>query len=322
MPAVMASPSRIEVAHIVETAIRAPSSHNTQPWHFRLNDASIDLLADEDRALPVNDPDGRELTISCGAALFHLRLAVRQAGFDPRVLPFPDPEDPAIVARVEFRRPYRSDPLVDTLFAAVDRRHTTRGPFLDEPLDGRLVQEIGTVVGREGAWWSVVPRGGARELLASLVNEGDRHQFADAAWRRELASWIHPRGHRDGLPVPPGIAPVARLLISHLDLGSRIGRQDETLVANAPCVLVLGTRHDAPIDWLQAGQALAAALLTAARVGVQAGFANQPCQVAALRWRLAALVEEPGHPQVVLRLGRPAATVHGAPRRPVDAVLS
>ena len=35
---------------------------------------TVELLADRTRALPVNDPQDRELTISCGCALFNLRV--------------------------------------------------------------------------------------------------------------------------------------------------------------------------------------------------------------------------------------------------------
>src|SRR3712207_1323163 len=48
-------------------AIRAPSSHNTQPWRFRITDGAVELFADRTRALAVVDPHDRELTISCGA---------------------------------------------------------------------------------------------------------------------------------------------------------------------------------------------------------------------------------------------------------------
>src|SRR5687767_3698769 len=65
----------------VRSAVRAPSSHNTQPWLFRLRgDDVLELYADRSRALPVVDPRDRELTISCGAALFHVRAALRAAG--------------------------------------------------------------------------------------------------------------------------------------------------------------------------------------------------------------------------------------------------
>ncbi|WP_458721578.1 hypothetical protein [Candidatus Nitrosocosmicus sp. R] len=58
-------------------AILVPSGHNTQPWTFRISDDSIiEMYADRTRALPVVDPDDRELTISCGSALFNMQLAI------------------------------------------------------------------------------------------------------------------------------------------------------------------------------------------------------------------------------------------------------
>jgi hypothetical protein len=51
---------------LVSAAVRAPSSHNTQPSWFRCAGETIELYADRSRALPVNDPFDRELTISCG----------------------------------------------------------------------------------------------------------------------------------------------------------------------------------------------------------------------------------------------------------------
>jgi hypothetical protein len=60
------------VTGLVGAAVLAPSSHDTQLGPFRTSDSAIDLSADRTRALPVNDPDDRELTISC-CALFNLR---------------------------------------------------------------------------------------------------------------------------------------------------------------------------------------------------------------------------------------------------------
>jgi Nitroreductase family len=66
-------------------AILAPSSHNTQPWLFNIDVNAIELYADRTRALSVVDPEDRELTISCGAALFHLILAIRHFGYSCRI---------------------------------------------------------------------------------------------------------------------------------------------------------------------------------------------------------------------------------------------
>ncbi|NOT32243.1 MAG: hypothetical protein HOP15_17495 [Planctomycetes bacterium] len=60
-------PEGIDLVPLLELATRAPSSHNTQPWLFRARGDSIELHADRTRALPINDPHDRELTIRCGA---------------------------------------------------------------------------------------------------------------------------------------------------------------------------------------------------------------------------------------------------------------
>jgi nitroreductase len=44
----------------LEYAVLAPSSHNTQPWLFRLNDNTVELYADAERILKTVDPHGRE----------------------------------------------------------------------------------------------------------------------------------------------------------------------------------------------------------------------------------------------------------------------
>src|SRR6266498_2638474 len=78
----------------------APSVHNTQPWWFRVAGPALELHADPQRGLPAADPSGREMFISCGAALFGLRLAVRGLGCHPAMQLLPDPEQPDLLARV------------------------------------------------------------------------------------------------------------------------------------------------------------------------------------------------------------------------------
>ena len=87
-------------ASVIAIAARAPSLHNTQPWQFRVRANAIELLVDPDRWLQHVDPDGRELMISCGAAVFGLRLGLRSLGFLPATELLPDLEQPWLAARV------------------------------------------------------------------------------------------------------------------------------------------------------------------------------------------------------------------------------
>ena len=65
-----------QLRYLAAYAILAPSIHNTQPWRFRLGDEHVELWSDETGGLPVVDPLGRELVISCGAALLTKSTAI------------------------------------------------------------------------------------------------------------------------------------------------------------------------------------------------------------------------------------------------------
>src|SRR5260370_15249739 len=86
-----------QAGYLIATAARAPSVHNTQPWRFRVRQSAIELYCDQHRKLRL-DPIGREMLISCGAALFGLRLGMRSLGYLPLVRLLPDPARPRVLA--------------------------------------------------------------------------------------------------------------------------------------------------------------------------------------------------------------------------------
>lgn len=309
----------IDVADLIGDAILAPSSHNTQPWLFGLGENTVALYA-ETRALPVNDPHDRELTISCGAALFNLKLAARSRGAQVAVDLLPERDDPDLLARLRVTGRRDATAADRRLYQAIPRRRTYRKPFADGEVPEQQRLGLGDVAWAEGAWLHVVSDK-QREGLVELVAEGDRRQFADPRWRRELAAWMHPRRTGDGLAVPELAAPIARAVVGALDLGKGIAGRDERLARSAPVIAVLGTETDGAPDWLAAGQALERVLLEATADGLQASYLNQPNQLPDLRSNLQHLIGRPGFPQICLRLGHPTDELAPAPRRPVAAVI-
>lgn len=312
---------------LVRYAVLAPSGHNTQPWRFAVGADALELRADRTRALPVVDPADRELTISLGAALYHLRLAARRFGRVATVDLLPAPHDPDLVARLRLAPGPEPSGEERRLFAAIPRRHTNRGPFASRPVPPEVIEQMGAAAAVEGAWLHVVA-GDARLALAELIAEGDRRQMADAAFRRELAAWVRPnRSDRpDGIPgYTQGIGDLASimgpLVLRTFDLGRGQAAHDRELALGSPLLAVLGTAGDEPSDWLAAGQALARLLLVARDAGVQASFLNQAIEVEPLRAEVHRLLRWPGAPQLVLRFGF-GREVRPTPRRPVADVLT
>jgi hypothetical protein len=83
-----ANPSE-KLHFLLRYAVLAPSGHNTQPWLFKISGDQVELYADRSQALPVVDPEDRELTISCGAALSHLCIALHHFDYAGMVETFP-----------------------------------------------------------------------------------------------------------------------------------------------------------------------------------------------------------------------------------------
>lgn len=312
--------SDADIRTAVKAATRAPSSHNTQPWRFEIAGSRIRLFADRTRRLPANDPDDRELTISCGCALFNLRSSLAQAGHGPRVEEIPDPGSPDLLAEVQALDGAQPDPRLAGLAAMIGRRYSTRQPFAAGQVPAPTLAALGEAVDAEGAWMHVIDGASERGRLAELVRRADRSQWSDVGWRRELAHWMRSRGGDDGLGVPALIGPLVRFVVRRSDFGSRVAASDVALVREAPALLVIGTREDRERDWLRVGQALQRVLLTACADGYQAGYLNQVIQVPEIREELADLIACQGRPQLVLRMGQAKHPGPVSPRRSVEEV--
>lgn len=305
---------------MIGRAVLAPSSHNTQPWFFRLSESAIDLCADRTRALPANDPEDRELTISCGCALMNLRIAAASRGLGAEVRLLPKPEEPDFLARLSLSEQANAPDEDAQLAEFIEVRRTYRKRFAPREVGASTLDLLIDAAKHEGA--SLVPllSDETRRQAASLVTEGDAVQWANASWRRELAAWMHPRRRGDGLAIPALAVPVAQLVVRTFDMGGGVGAKDGQLAEASPLLAVLCTASDRPRDWLLAGQALQRVLLVGCRQGLQASFLNQPIQVPSLRPRLQNLAGG-GVPQILLRMGHPLEEIPRAPRRPLEDVL-
>jgi nitroreductase len=59
-----------------DAARLAPSIHNTQPWRWVVRGDRLELFAAPERQLHEQDPRGRLMQLSCGAALHHALVAL------------------------------------------------------------------------------------------------------------------------------------------------------------------------------------------------------------------------------------------------------
>ncbi|MDF5755205.1 nitroreductase family protein [Spongiactinospora sp. TRM90649] len=307
------SATEAQVRRLLTAAGQAPSVHNTQPWRFDvLHGELLSLSADLDRRLPVSDPRGRSMHVSCGAALLNLRLAARTAGARPALRLLPESEDdPYLLAVVHLAKREPAGRRTRELYDLIPLRHTCREPFDERRLPSEVMAALRTAASREGATLIFLGRHAAAQTLEQVAI-AEEELAADLDYRAELAAWTMRRARYDGVPLashgprpltdPPPIRDY--------------GAHDHSMAFEArPQLAVLTTPGNRPLDWLVAGQALQRTLLTAARYGVSASFLNQPLDLRDMRRRTDPHHRR-GHPQMIIRLGY-GPQVTATPRRPV-----
>jgi nitroreductase len=317
------------VQYLIATAARAPSVHNSQPWRFQVSKDAIELLADPRRRTGT-DASGREMLISCGAALFGLRLAMRSLGFQPVVELLPDPAQLRLLARVRPGR-WHSVPmnaLEVRMLAAVPHRHTHRGAFEPGPLPAGLLPGLQNDAFVEGTELAFIPPGLGFQRLARLAASAARRGDLDPRARATIRRWTRAVGRpeRDGIPATALAARLAprtrpgRLPQRDFDLGRNLGLLSAEGAPPAVTAILL-TRGDRRADWLQAGQALHRMLLHAASEWVFASLYTQPLEDPVTRVLLPGQLGIPGHPQMILQFGR-AKTTAATARRSADELTS
>lgn len=326
MPAVINPQLTTALRRAAVRATRAPSVHNTQPWHFVLTPDALEIYADRRRQLRVLDPRGRQLMLSCGCALFNARVALAWSGFDARIERFADEARPDLVARILVADSPASDVArLALLDAAIDERHTNRRQFSDENVPVDIVAALVDAANIEGADLFPIVRPEHRLAAARLSQQADQIENMDPAYRAELRAWTTDDPRRvDGVPASatPHVDAGAEdeLPIRDFDTRGMGWLPTRTRSSMRQCLLLLGSAQDTPMAWLRAGEALERMLLEIARLGYAASPLTQVIEVASTNEQLRNELRLSMHPHVLLRVGRAPAMLATRRRMLVDVL--
>lgn len=317
-------PEQATTRDLLRYATLAPNGHNAQPWLFRIRDRQIEILPDFARRTPVVDPDDHHLFVSLGCAAENLSLASAARG-RPGMLTFDASANGGIA--FDFAAGARQ---ASALFDAIPRRQSTRADYDGRPVGAADLRTLAAAAAVLGVDLILIVDRPQIDRVRDLVVSGNGTQMADAAFMRELKSWLrfNPRqaartgdglySAASGSPTLPGWLGL-RAFDAFVTAKSENEKYARQIKSSSGVAIFVGAKADRE-HWVLVGRACQRFALQATALGLKHAYLNQPVEVPMLRPELAALIGMPGRrPDIVMRFGR-ATELPYSQRRPARIV--
>ena len=172
------SEQRIDYLFMIEQAIKAPSGHNTQPWLFKIGDSEIAIYPDTTKALPVVDPDNRELFVSLGCAAENLCIAATHKGYATAMTVTADG-----IVKIKLSKQENITP--EDLFPQIELRQTNRSVFNGRIIPAENITILNNISSQPGIGVHFFKNGTREfETIAEKVYHGNSRQMNNTDFKQ------------------------------------------------------------------------------------------------------------------------------------------
>jgi hypothetical protein len=316
---------KLDTRELVRQATLAASSHNTQPWKFRIRNDLITILPDFSRRCPVVDPDDSHLFKSLGCAAENLVHAAAAQGFaaDVRF----DAEENAV--QVALKRDVNA--LESDFYRAIPERQCVKTAYDGTQIHPQELCKLIKACESPTIRTIMLLTDEQKEVVVEFVTRGNIAQLSDRNFRKELISWIrfNPAeairkgdglsGRTSGQPALPRW--LARFIIGLVLTPKGQAATDAKNIRTSAGLAIFVSTEQSKAAWIEAGRVFERFALQATALQIRTAFINQPIEVPELRSQFESWLKlDQEYAQLMVRFG------HGEPapfsiRRPINDVI-
>lgn len=314
-----------QLCFLVNFAVLAPSSHNSQPWKFQITGGKIYLLPDFDRALPHSDQNHRQLFISIGCVLENLLTAADYYGFETSWTY--QETNHAIEVSLNKVRVHTGNET--HLIFAILKRHTNRNKYLEKLPDESFFEKLKNY-STPNSQISFVKDTETKNKIAEIVSEALITAMDDKLFRKELSEYLKPNVTKSpvGMPasgfgIPTPVSFVAPILIRYLNINKLSKKKDiELLKGHTPVFGIISTTEDNVKSWMEAGRLYEKIALSAEQHGLKTAPMAAVIQIGEFYKDLQRVLQTTQRPQVFFRAGYSSKQPQATPRISVQQLIT
>lgn len=318
-----------DIKTMLESAIKAPSGHNTQPWKFKVDGNTIEITPDFSRRLPIVDPDDHALFISLGCALENLLIAANNFGWDSKISLYLDLAKEEKIS-VELAKGKNLNQ--NGLFKYIPIRQSTRNGYDGKSISKEDWVKIKDAAQEEDVEVIIFKDQEEMKTITPFVKEAAILQFQNQAFVDELMHWIRFNNSKaektgDGLSGKVTGNPSVPDWLGKIFMGLSISPEKEAkkyeeLILNSSGLMLFIAKRNDKKAWINLGRSFERAVLMSTSLGINHAHMNMPCEEEAVREKLIShlKLEKNMTPLMLIRFGYSDKMPYSY-RRPLEEVL-
>jgi hypothetical protein len=132
-----------KLAFFIKFGLLAPSSHNSQPWEFEINekDLLIKIFKAKERVLPIGDPNDDLCYVSIGCVTENIIISADYFGFSSEII-YEENIQGDLCLTLKFTKDHEVTCDSEHLVHQISKRIVNRGKYENKPLPENFLEEI------------------------------------------------------------------------------------------------------------------------------------------------------------------------------------
>lgn len=318
-----------KIKYILQHGILSPSTHNTQPWKFKIYDNSCSIFADPELFLTEADPDKRNLYISIGCLIETIVTISKYYGVFDKVSYHTS--DANMIAKIYFKNLNRRYPNFNRSYQglahAISKRATYRGIFTSKSLNSNEINYTLNRVNFPDVKVSYF-EAAEKEYISTVTSNAVKKIASNRSFRYELSKWVinNYSKRKDGIPgYAYGFHDILSLItpfvIRFLNTAQIMAKKTLSTFSSAAGILVISTSKDSKNAWINAGRASQNLMLSLTELGLNFSISVAAIQSQKHLSLLRKSLFGNSYPQFIMAVGFAVSNIRQTPRHRLEDKL-
>lgn len=319
-----------QILFVLNYGVLAPSTHNIQPWLFKIDGNIAEVRFNKKLSLPQADPLGRDACISLGACFENIILAGKYFKIFDRIENVFDFEK-GIAGKIIFKEnkePNNFDGNFKELASSIRERFDARGPFAEKIISEDELAKLKASDEEEGVNVKFLTDKKDIEKMAELTASGLREAHSSRSFRLELSRWINNNfsNKPDGIPgfsmrMPNLVSLILPIILKFTDLSGFLAPLNYKSILTASAVAVVTSKNNNHLAWFNVGRLAQRIMLKAWTLGYKCSIYIASVEIGDRYKIVQSLCHTDERPEFVFCVGKMNYSQKEVPRHPAENKL-